>query len=112
MAKKEGRELRKKITELYHKLMRTEPLGVCVVARVMTQLLAEADPNLEELVHNTADTATSMCRTNPADREEFKEQRSRRPVSSKLLDWDKSLEDEEGSRPWWSEERTLWKQEL
>ena len=91
--KKGGRELRKKITELYHRLMRTEQLGVCVAAGVMTQLLAEADPNLGELVH---DTATGMCRTDPAYWEEFKEQRSRRPVSSKLLDWDESLEDEEG----------------
>ena len=46
MVKKGGRELRKKITELYHRLMRTEQLGVCVAAGVMTQLMAEADPNL------------------------------------------------------------------
>ena len=39
-----------------------------------------------------------MCRANSADWEEFKEQRSRRPVSNKLLDWDKSLEDEDGSK--------------
>ena len=93
MVKKGGRELRKKITDLYHRLIRTEQLGVCVAAGVMTQLLAEADPNLGELVH---DTATGMCRTDPADWEEFKEQRSKRPVGSKLLDWDESLEDEAG----------------
>ena len=95
MVKKGGRELRKSFTELYHRLMMTEQLGVCVAAGVMTQLLAEADPNLGELVH---DTATGMCKIEPTDWKEFKEQRSKRPVSSKLLSRDEPLEDGAGFR--------------
>lgn len=61
------------------------------------QLLAEAeaDQNLGELVH---DTATGMCRTDPIDWEEFKEQRKNRPVSSRLLNSEDPLEDEAGFR--------------
>ena len=72
MVKQGGAELRKTITELYQRLMRTEKLGVCVAAAVETQLLAETDQSLRGLVH---DTSTGMCRTEPIDWEEFKEQR-------------------------------------
>jgi hypothetical protein len=93
MVKQGGAELRKTIIELYQRLMRTEQLGVCVAAAVVTQLLAEADQSMGELVH---DTATGMCRTDPIDWEEFKEQRKNRPVSSRLLNSEDPLEDEPG----------------